>query len=167
MPVVVAPDGINDPVDLEFRDVAGDKVIEEAQRALAGNPVLDHRRQVEHARGVPDRKVLLLRRREHVDGRVTGPGDETVVLTERPGAVMERGLQQRLTEVSRAFGRIAHRYTAFASTACAASRPFSPATPPPGCVAAPHRKRPATGVQYCAAPATGRTKKNWSSARSE
>src|SRR5208282_6539485 len=41
----------------------------------------------------------------------------------------------------------------------AASRPFAPMMPPPGCVADPHMERFLIGVRYCAQPGTGRRKK--------
>src|SRR5579862_3352532 len=45
----------------------------------------------------------------------------------------------------------------------AASRPFAPMIPPPGCVADPHIYRFLMGVRYCAQPGTGRRKKSCSS----
>src|SRR5579862_9105548 len=45
----------------------------------------------------------------------------------------------------------------------AASRPFAPMIPPPGCVAEPHMYRFLIGVRYCAHPGTGRRKKSCSS----
>ena len=59
-PAVVAPDGVLGVAGLEDARVTGEHAGEERLRAGAGEPVLEQRRRVEHARGVPDGEVLEL-----------------------------------------------------------------------------------------------------------
>src|SRR5688572_991502 len=166
--VVVAPDAVADPAGLDPGDVARDQPVEECERVGAGDQVLGHRRQVEHRAGVPDRGILELLVEEGVGGRVVLPAMPLVQRVERGRARVERRLPDRLAEMLLAAHLVldAHAARPGSRTAFAALRPAEPITPPPGWQPAPQRNSPPIGIAYCAAPGTGLSIMNWSSASS-
>src|SRR6185436_7735555 len=142
--------------------------VEERERVGPRDQVLGHRREVEDRAGVPDRGVLELLVEEGVRGRVVLPAVPFVQRIERSNARMERRFPDGLAEMLLPAHLVldAHAARSVARTALAALRPAQPITPPPGWQPAPQRKRPPTGIAYCAAPGTGRSIMNWSSASS-
>src|SRR5688572_8076051 len=166
--VVVAPDAVADLAGLDLGDIARDEAVQECERIGTRDQVLGHRREVEDRAGVADRGVLELLVEKGVGGRVILPAVPLVQRVERGNARVEGRFPDRPAEMLLAAHLVldAHAARSVARTAFAALRPAEPITPPPGWQPAPHRKRPPMGMAYCAAPGTGRSIMNWSSASS-
>src|ERR1700681_1295560 len=109
---IVAPYTVGDTIRLELGDVAGDQAIEVGQRVRTRDAVLHHRCK-------------------DIDRRVARPRYETVELAQSAGALVKRSLEQRLLEVRRE-GFSHGEFELILSTCCAALRPATPMTPPPG-----------------------------------
>src|SRR5688572_375636 len=71
---LVAPWRVNNLAHRDLPHVACDHTIDEPRRVLAGEPVLEQRRNIDQRRGVANRVVLMfVMRFVRTDGVVTGP----------------------------------------------------------------------------------------------
>src|ERR1700688_497313 len=75
---VVAPHTVGDAIRLELGEIAGNQSIEIWQRIRTCHAVLHHRRQVIERRGIANREIFLLHRRENIDRGVSRPRYETI-----------------------------------------------------------------------------------------
>ena len=153
--VVVTPDRVGNASRTNLRHVARDQSVEVVQRVGSRNAVLGHRRQVEHACRIANRKVFGIGTVKLVRTRIALPLVPLVDGVETLEARIKRRLQAPLMYwlmLHAAFSRLRIVRAAFL--------PAAPLTPPPGCAPAPQRNRPSIGNAYCAAPLTGRTNRN-------
>src|SRR5579871_1352826 len=158
VPGIVAPDAIGHASGLELAQIAGHESVEVLERLRTADPVLHHRREVVEGGGIADCEIFLLDGREDIDRRVARPGDEALDLAQAPGALVKRGLEERLLKMRERRG--AAHAAVLLRISRAALRPAVPMTPPPGWQPAPHRYSPGSGVRCWVAPGTGRTMKN-------